>query len=216
MAGSAIVVLAGLGAFGGGSLDEQLHTALQHFEGWCLSEGFDGPSLDYLTQASLGLPGFPELPGKAADCRKSFGWLALVTAAYSLGQGRMAEVMATCCYCMALFWNILDKSPMFLTDEEAGRAREAGEGYLRAYVWLAGDALERRHCRWKVRPKMHSFHHTVLALRHSRLNPRFMTCWGDEDYVGKLAKISRKAHVRTLALATLRRYLAACAEQWSQ
>jgi len=58
--------------------------------------------------------------------------------------------------------------------------------------------------------RLHKFQHEILERlrRGCRLNPRCMSCWGDEGFVGHSSNISRKCPSVTSAASTLVRYQA--------
>ena len=220
--GSCMVELARGGAFGRefpasdlSPMDAALQEGLLMFERWCLAEGLERPTLDHLSSQSLGLPSYPALPGKAADCRKMLAWLPYITGAYAMGPGPYEETMALCAWAMGQFWFVISNADMFMTAQQRASAMSHGEEYLVSYVVLATEKLRAGERLWKVRPKMHSFHHQCLQMATSRLNPRHMACWADEDYVGRIMAASKAASQRQVAMGTLVRYLATCATQWA-
>ena len=218
--GSALVELASRGAFGQprsdlDRLDAALHEALLQFKRWCAHEDLGAPSFDHISATSLGVPDYPELPGKGSDCRKMLSWLPFVATTFALGDGKLWEkTLATCSWAMAKFWAIVDRGDMFLSTSDAHEACEAGELYLQMYLWLSCEALGRGVLRFKVRPKFHAFHHQCLRLKLSNLNPRFVSCWADEDYVGRITRASKRSHASAMWTSTLQRYLVLCAAQW--
>ena len=99
---------------------------------------------------------------------------------------------------------------MFLTDAETARIVDLGFLFLQCFVFLADRALKDLRPRWKGRPKLHSFHcETLCRLKSgSRLNPRFYSCWLDEDFVGRTCSMGKRAvHTQTLAKRVLQRCL---------
>ena len=97
-----------------------------------------------------------------------------------------------------------------MTDQAAASVEEAGMLYLRSYMRLAEDALKAGRPRYKVRPKVHSFHcETLLKIRSgSKLNPRFHSCFNDEDYVGRVCAVGKQScHPSTMSRRLLERIL---------
>ena len=118
--------------------------------------------------------------------------------------------------CAVLAWSVttfqmvLDNAGTFLTEDEAARALEAGELYIRIYMHLACRSLAAAKPRYYVRPKLHSLAcETLSRLRcNSRFNPRYVSCWTDEDFVGKVCSVSKgSVHPTTLSLRILQRSL---------
>ena len=118
--------------------------------------------------------------------------------------------------CAALAWSVtkfqsvLDDADMWLSETQAAQALEAGTLYCQMYMHLAATALAMARPRYYVRPKMHSFAcETLGRLRGgSKLNPRFLSCWGDEDYVGKICHRAKGSlHPTSLSKRLLQRSL---------
>ena len=84
----------------------------------------------------------------------------------------------------------------------------AGRVYVESYTALAQQALHEARPRYKMRPKFHQFHcELVLRLLTSRLNPRWGSCWTEEDYVGQITKIVKGAvHSDTISRRVLQRW----------
>ena len=142
-AGAAIVDLVKAGVFGdhgreldGDALDPALHECVLQFRHWCVAERVGAPSFDTLTAGSLGLPEYPSLPGKAADCRKMLAWLPFVTSAHCMGKGQRETTLAACAWSMAMFWHVCGVAGMFLSEEQAERPTIAAWGiYARTFGW---------------------------------------------------------------------------------
>ena len=74
--------------------------------------------------------------------------------------------------------------------------------------------------RWKLMPKYHSFGEILFELEVRKrksipsINP---LCWctqQDEDFVGRIANMSRSVSIRTVHSRTIGRYLVALASKW--
>lgn len=59
---------------------------------------------------------------------------------------------------------------------------------------------------YKLRPKHHYLWHIIDDLG-SGINPRWMSCFAEEDLLGKLKKIGLKVHKNTSMRRMLERYL---------
>ena len=79
--------------------------------------------------------------------------------------------------------------------------------YAQCLVWLADKASKEKRPLWKVRPKLHRFV-CKTVLRDTRLNCRFVSCWTEEDNVGKTCSVACGAvHASTLSKRLLQRFL---------
>jgi hypothetical protein len=63
---------------------------------------------------------------------------------------------------------------------------------------------------------LHVHLYVVLTLRRqdSGLNPRYYSCWDDEDFVGRLSQVSRRTHPRRLAASSIARHLSLLMARW--
>ena len=109
------------------------------------------------------------------------------------------------------FNEICEKAGMFFTEEEAEMAVESGLLYSRCHVALAYDSFARATPRYKVRPRFHSFVcETLCRIKNgSRQNPKFASCWSEEDFIGQSCSIgmARALHPATLGKSILERLL---------
>ena len=97
---------------------------------------------------------------------------------------RKLSLQAVCAWALHDFGVRLDRAPMWLSEQCAQEICEVGRLYLETYACLAERALfQDRKPLYKVRPKFHSLHcECILKIRAgSRLNPRFTSCFNDED-----------------------------------
>lgn len=98
--------------------------------------------------------------------------------------------------------------PMWLSSASAQKVETLGMLYLRCFSKLAEMSYAQGVPRWKHRPKVHALRCQLLCQMRSgsRLNPRFTSTFNDEDYVGRLCRVSRGAmHSSTMARRILER-----------
>jgi hypothetical protein len=84
-----------------------------------------------------------------------------------------------------------------MTPDEQREAVEAGRAFIRLYYGLAAESAATRSPRYKVRPKWHAMEHIIEAQSGTLLNCRCWSCFGPEDWIGKISKLFRKARDRT-------------------
>lgn len=105
---------------------------------------------------------------------------------------------------------LLDTSPMWLSDEAAAALIRYGDLFSVLLLDLAAQALKEKRQRFKLRPKFHSLCCEIFdRIREgSRVNPRWVACFGEEDLVGKLARICKgSVHPSTLGRRVIERAL---------
>jgi hypothetical protein len=215
-AGSAFDLLLEVGHFEGGSKDARLHAAYLRMKRWCNSRGLRCTASESdFTASAMEKDMFPHLGGKGADVKVALAFLAKeLSRAASAQPGQEIERAATCFYFLVRWLAILDQEPMFMSAEATAECTAAGFDYLRLYNSLAHMCVQASVRRWKVRPKCHVLAHILLRSGFSRMNPRFWSCWADEDYIGKVCKLARATHPAAVARRTLDRWFANLAVRW--
>lgn len=93
---------------------------------------------------------------------------------------------------------------------------EGGTFFLRSYAKLAEICLREGACLYNMQPKLHYFKHILLTLdwqiemEHERiLNPVADVTYMDEDYIGRVSRLSRRVHQSQVHKRTLERVLVA-------
>ena len=120
------------------------------------------------------------------------------------------ELCAVLAWSVTRFQAVLDSSSMWLSALQAQQAAEAGQLYVEVYAQLAARAMARAQPRYYIRPKLHSVAcETIGRLRQgSKFNPRYVSCWQEEDFVGKLCARAKAAiHPGSLSRRLLQRSL---------
>jgi hypothetical protein len=84
---------------------------------------------------------------------------------------------------------IMHSSPMFIPADVYGQFLDAATQFLLSYSWLASEAHRENKKRWSIVPKHHYFAHLVEQARFC--NPRFVWCYGSEDFVGRASCLAQ-------------------------
>jgi hypothetical protein len=85
-----------------------------------------------------------------------------------------------------------------------------GRTFLQCYHELSAVSVNERTWLWKLRPKFHYSDHTFRRLLVSRLNPRRLSCFIEEDLMGVLKRIGKSCH----GLSASRQMLLRCFIKW--
>ena len=101
----------------------------------------------------------------------------------------------------------MEASGAILTPTEVIEAKSYGWSFLKAAQELHEIANANGRYRWGLRPKIHSIHEVLQTLDRCPLNPFWQQCWMEEDFMGKIAKITSKTHGATSCFSSTRRYL---------
>lgn len=111
------------------------------------------------------------------------------------------------------FFRMLFKASFKLKPEEAQTAILDGCRFCRLYVLLARTCLSRKLCLFKLKPKFHMLCHILKTMSDQFLvnpntvvNPLAHSTFQCEDFVGKVARISRRVSPKTHGDKILNRY----------
>ena len=136
---------------------------------------------------------YPRLKGKGAEVKD------LAIAARSVWQKRarpgnaedalILEVLSTQCDIQQLVDS--SSSELFMPPEDARLLQAKVDRYLVGYSRLARAADLRGELVWAVKPKHHALWHWSRRARF--LHPRRGSCWGDEDYVGRIKTLTQQS-----------------------
>ena len=201
------------------NLPDRLHRAYMTFKMWCLTAG-KTPSLKNFTRANLHVTGspFPYLGGKGSDTTMVLTFLQffLKLCKRDMRDGSDENVLRGM---MQLTDGLLNFTSMQYS-HDLWLPRECAEFmYLQGLVALRSYGYLARHCMglgkrfFGMRPKFHLLAETVFELKscvtlgHTWiLSPVIYNCEVNEDFIGRVSRISRHVSSRTVVLRTLQRY----------
>ena len=181
--GSAIVALAEDGFYGNGTLEARLaraHESASVFsKGKCFMPDF--------TLAHLGLgdnqQAWPEMAGKAALIKHLVFFVEEECRLYHIAnyESPTAGDLLWAAWGLAEYVRITDQCGEVMSEDMASAAATAWRKFTSAYGSLAVQAAHGEVNRFKVRPKLHMHDHQVMFMECTLLNPRWWSCWMDED-----------------------------------
>ncbi len=212
---SALAELArtGVGVFRGFTLQSRLEHATRLYRAWCKGHGV-ATVAKRLTVGWLG-GRITQQHAKAAAMRGLLGWLRDVCA--TVQQDEHSRLRAR------LLAELVDGDEI-LRQHAAGRGRflpedaraSVGRHFERAFVCQNALAA---HCRtaglrllYRLLPKNHAAMH--LALDSGNVNPRTVSCYQDEDMVGRMKRVYQRCHGTTAPERALLRYTIMAALRW--
>ena len=106
------------------------------------------------------------------------------------------------------FFGAMERHGRFLSRENAEAMKQDGLNFLAAYAACHKWALEKDEPHFPIKPKFHAFAHMVYDLDTCE-NPTFYHCFGDEDYMGVIAAITKGCHRKIFAKRAMQRLLTA-------
>lgn len=202
------------------SVDAKLARSWNSFVEWCRSQRLT-PHLQHFSRELLGWAKEGVYPTaswfKGADTRLLSKWLECLLSSQKANlrpddcffAGIMYEMMRS----INQFHRILQSSPIWVPGPQARECVLAGESFLRSYSRSAQLSFDRSLTRFPLRPKYHMFGH--LVERMSRELAAGLPVWNclsdacplDEDFIGKVCRLSRRVSNALTSQRTLELYL---------
>ncbi|OLQ12748.1 hypothetical protein AK812_SmicGene3343 [Symbiodinium microadriaticum] len=97
---------------------------------------------------------------------------------------------------MSQLLDLMDSSGLFSSDDEASQAMERMNTFLESYSNLAAKAESDKL--WRKTIKFHMCRHLAASFQWG--NPKFVWCFANEDYVGRISKLAHSASFGTSLL----------------
>jgi hypothetical protein len=152
--------------------------------------------VEEFSPSSLNLKeGLPEMNAKGADIKVLIFWLAGIAREFQKLSPRCdrAKVLDLAAYSLASWVKVLDDEGLWMRRSAACKAAHHGLTYVKTFLWLSHDAYINNKLWFKLRPKLHLFHHWSIgqtSLVNIPLNPKAYSCWSDEDFVRRVCSVA--------------------------
>ena len=137
-----------------------------------------------------------------------------------VSQDRLLQVMESAGTAIGMCMRAMLNANLWMDLDETNLVAQSGLHFLQCYGKLASICHARSLCKFNLTPKLHCWHHicgNLLQLAKKKipftLNPLAESCFSDEDFVGRVSRISRRVSPRPLNQRTLERYLAMTRQQ---
>ncbi len=193
----------------------RLQLATRSYRSWCKANKIEAVAKEFGKRWCEGpYPCIGQFQAKAAAIRSMVYWfkdICNVAAATRTLHGRLRATM------MDAFVEadvIQRGSGRHLTPEAQIKLAAAMERALCAYNALAVEAIGANVRLWRLTPKHHAMTH--IAYDNGGTNPRKVSCYLDEDMVGRMKRIYMMCHGRTAPSTSLRRYIILCGLRWKR
>jgi hypothetical protein len=222
--GSCIFILAMLTYFdlephGTKNIDDRLCRAHSLLELYAISCG-KTLFLRSFTKASFNIKrvssSFPWIGCKGSDTMILFHWLVFFLGILDVRPEHeyLVKAMKETCQACINYFDLMYPAGLWLHKDIAEQVRINGLTYIRGYAYLAKACLNLGLPGFGLKPKLHSHHHQVMeihdALRRGAeyvLSPLCFSCEVNEDFIGRVCRITRGVSQRTVKLRTLQYYL---------
>ena len=215
LAASCVVLLVKHRYFNGSNIEQSLARATERLKAYCKSHKLS-LMLKKLTKQNLSWcsDSYPELKAKGHGTAVILQWLNAemmvqqpVAKPNAYGGQRTLDDMQLCLWSADSVLRMCMLAPQFFDESHQRHKVAVGTIFMNSYLTLAGRAIQDGVRLWKIRPKLHIWHHVLLEDRPSRQNPHFQSTWMDEDFIKRTMRITRRTHKRTAPVASLQRWL---------
>ncbi|CAK8988705.1 Uncharacterized protein SCF082_LOCUS1499 [Durusdinium trenchii] len=134
------------------------------------------------------------------------------------------EVLQWSCAAVNRFWRCAYGNGLWLSRRDAENIVLDGWAFTDGYATLASLCSRQGWRGFNLRPKLHMFCHLVLDVQHMLEsnrdcqfieNPAVHATWTDEDFIGRVSRISRRTSVLTAPLNTILRSLGLYRREWA-
>ena len=187
------------------------------YKEWCKDRGLPPcPMFDAkkLKGSATSYPEFGQQSAKASMIKHIMYWLKDVLSQPGVSAGfhgccRRSMIDAFCA-----FEDVLATHGRFLPVASRVAAADYMEKALLHLNRLHGEALEKREFIWHISPKSHMATHMVYDFTAEGVNPRRVTCYADEDMVGRVKRIVQQCHGTTAGTRAIERYVILVGTRW--
>ena len=160
-------------------------------------------------------PCFTAFQAKAHQTKHLLFWLEKVVVRRRATENAHGQVRRLLVSSFCDFERICAAHGAYLSDAAVKAIPEVIETALLCFNALGDEAIRLKTYMWHILPKAHMTSHMAYDfVPDGRRNPRWVTCYPDEDMVGKVKKIVESCHGRTYAENTLKRYAILVGTRW--
>lgn len=139
-----------------------------------------------------------------------------VAKAFDFSGGKCVELIIDACGAIHQFMQVVFSASFFLSAAESWQMISSGHAFLVSYAKLAQATFDKGLCLYALKPVIHMFAHIVhTSLQQFRLcptavvNPIAEATFMSEDYIGRIARISRRVSPKKHGLKIMFRYMVA-------
>ena len=141
---------------------------------------------------------------KTRDCCYVAEWLRVVCHGHRDSDHGRRRYLALWSY--SKLWTTLKDSGQILSRDERGTMVRYCDVLLAASSSLRVEAHGLGRRSWHLIPKHRQLLEMVASAADTGLNPAWHWCWGDEDFVGRIARLAKSCHMLTQSRSCMKRY----------
>ena len=198
---------------------ERLLRAFSLYKLWCLAEK-KNPSLKTFSRANMNFDKnyfFAWINCKGSEVVLLMQWLAFLLP--SLEPRQESEVVVLKAMSQMIegglcYIGVMHSHGLWLPRCCARVQLEGGFSFVRGYAWMAQYCTNAALPGYRLRPKLHYMMHILMDAQSQYsqgaefiLSSSIHLCEMDEDYIGRLSRVSRRVAAKTAGYRTTQRYL---------
>ena len=201
-------------------IEARLERAYAMYRLWALAEG-KNPTLKKFTKKNFNFEKYNKFAWvncKGSESTMLLQWLQSQTSIILTRPKEAGDVITIRAMNQtveaALFTGVMHSHGLWLPRACSQLLVDSGLSFLRGYNFLAQDCIDRSVTGFRLRPKLHYMGHIILDQQMQlgrgaeyTLSPAIALCEQNEDFIGRLSRVSRRVAARTCSLRTVQRYL---------
>ena len=204
------------------AIDQRLERAFSLFKMWALAAG-KNPAIKAFTKANMNFERYKSYPwcnAKGSDITLLLMWLEFVLPFFiaepkAEGDLKVLKAMYQTIQAGLSYIGVMHSHGVWLPRCCAKFQLETGFRFLRGYLFLADHCMQNHVAGYRLRPKLHYLHHLLHDSQRQLENPAVgfifsssaLLCETNEDFIGRLARVSRRVAAKTAGMRTTQRYL---------
>ena len=205
-------------AWRGNNNDERMARAHGKYVDWCQGKSLQ-PCAPFdrakLRPSGHECPCFTYHQCKGSQMKWVLFWLeSVMLARAGAGEDRHARVRRVMLSSFVAFGKICQAQGAYLSEAAAHAIPGLIENALLCYNALMDEAIGYGTYMWHILPKAHMASHMAYDFVKTGRNPRTVTCYPDEDMIGRVKKIVEACHGATYADTSLKRYMVLVGTRW--
>lgn len=119
----------------------------------------------------------------------------------------MLQGGACCSWALMEAIHKMDECPLLMAKEDAEHVSALLKQSLVPWHGMCMACREAGVARWEFRPKHHYLEHLADCVLRTCINPRHLSCFQDESYLGSVKRIATMCHSATAILRVFQRLI---------
>ncbi|CAE7801495.1 unnamed protein product [Symbiodinium sp. CCMP2592] len=203
------------------NITDRLARAYSLYKLWCLAAN-KNPSLKGFTKANFNfekMSKFAWVNAKGSEVTMLMQWLDFLVPSFAAEPKQASDLVFLRAASQMIrggldYIGVMHSHGIWLPLNCGKVQLQGGLVFARGYAFLAQRCMEQGCTGYNLRPKLHYMMHLLVHLKAQIdnnapwvLNEALHLCENNEDFIGKLSRVSRRVHASQAALRTTQRYL---------